>query len=113
MEQFLKKVEHPFVCPINLQEMTTTMMCYELPCKHVFSNAIVEWNKIKNSCPLCRTQILNVIDTKWFIVNEIGATILVFNIRLDLNITTVVEEEQKMRTLASIPESYSILHMIL
>jgi hypothetical protein len=45
------KSEEEFECPLTLKLHKTG---YVLPCKHIFSNEILKWNK--NTCPCCRAE---------------------------------------------------------
>lgn len=49
------QISSPITCSITLDEITTE--CYELPCGHQFSDAIHEWVKNKNTCPVCRIRV--------------------------------------------------------
>lgn len=49
------QISSPITCSITLDEVTTE--CYELPCGHQFSDAIHEWVKNKNTCPVCRIRV--------------------------------------------------------
>ena len=48
-------------CPISLEEFKVGDSLIELPCKHIFlENNIKNWVKEKQTCPICRHDLINV-----------------------------------------------------
>lgn len=54
-------------CPICKEELFLDLEVKVLPCKHNYHvNCISRWLKIKNSCPICRFQVLIKVDAGEF-----------------------------------------------
>lgn len=59
---YMKKINiNTEICGICLEYIKKDYKI--MKCKHIFhKNCIYEWKCIKNSCPLCRKEIYNIID---------------------------------------------------
>jgi hypothetical protein len=55
------KEEDSIICPITQEYILIGENVKQLPCGHKFSNSIYEWVKIKNECPVCRKNILDIV----------------------------------------------------
>ena len=49
------------ICPITQENILIGEDVKQLPCGHKFSIFIKDWLRLKNECPVCRENILNVV----------------------------------------------------
>ena len=53
--------EENIICPITQENILLGENVKELPCGHKFSESIYKWIRVKNECPVCRKNIINII----------------------------------------------------